>query len=101
MRARAGDMGYTARMWSMTKRERPRCGAWCRTKQGAPCNAPVVVRRVGLAVVVGTRCRMHGGESTGPRTAQGRAVALAALARGRAGVARGAGGRFVRASSPT
>lgn len=45
------------------------CGA--RTRSGAPCAiAPVRGRR---------RCRIHGGLSTGPRTAQGRARAFANL----------------------
>ena len=38
----------------------PRCGA--RTRAGTPCKAP--------AMPAG-RCRMHGGASTGPRTAEG------------------------------
>jgi hypothetical protein len=38
----------------------PRCGA--RTRTGTPCKAP--------AMPAG-RCRMHGGLSTGPRTAEG------------------------------
>jgi len=38
----------------------PRCGA--RTRKGAPCRAPAM--RNG-------RCRMHGGCSTGPKTAAG------------------------------
>ena len=38
----------------------PRCGA--RTRTGAPCQGP------GMA---NGRCRMHGGKSTGPRTAEG------------------------------
>ena len=38
----------------------PRCGA--RTRAGVPCKAP--------AMPAG-RCRMHGGASTGPRTAEG------------------------------
>ena len=45
-----------------------RCGA--RTRGGAPCKSwPVRGRR---------RCRMHGGKSTGPRTAEGRARIAAA-----------------------
>src|SRR5450755_4212623 len=40
-----------------------RCGAWARTR-GRPCQA----RGLGQ----GGRCRFHGGESTGPRTAEGR-----------------------------
>jgi hypothetical protein len=56
---------------------RPRCGARCRSKGGAPCGAPVVVRIVGLADgrrvrVVARRCRIHGGLSTGARTPEGR-----------------------------
>ena len=39
----------------------PRCGA--KTRQGHPCRAPKVRGR--------TRCRMHGGTSTGPRTPEG------------------------------
>jgi hypothetical protein len=39
----------------------PRCGA--RTRPGMPCKAP--------AMACG-KCRMHGGASTGPRTAEGR-----------------------------
>jgi hypothetical protein len=38
----------------------PRCGA--RTRRGTPCQAP--------AMPTG-RCRLHGGTSTGPRTAKG------------------------------
>ena len=62
---------------------RPRCSARCR--DGHACRASVVVRRDDQgAVVVAARCRMHGGLSTGPRTPEGRARSLAALARGRA-----------------
>ncbi|WP_420818736.1 HGGxSTG domain-containing protein [Occallatibacter savannae] len=39
----------------------PRCGA--RTRRGAPCGSPAVRGK--------KRCRMHGGRSTGPRTAAG------------------------------
>lgn len=38
----------------------PRCGA--RTRRGSPC------QQAGMA---NGRCRMHGGKSTGPRTAEG------------------------------
>lgn len=38
----------------------PRCGA--RTRRGTPCRAPAMANG---------RCRMHGGKSTGPRTAEG------------------------------
>jgi glucans biosynthesis protein len=37
----------------------PRCGA--RTRGGCPCRAPAIRDKL--------RCRMHGGRSTGPRTA--------------------------------
>ena len=51
-----------------------RCGA--RTKAGAPCQRPAV-KRTG-------RCARHGGKSTGPRTAEGRArIAAAQLKHGR------------------
>jgi hypothetical protein len=46
----------------------PRCGA--RTRSGCPCRAPAVRGR--------QRCRMHGGRSTGPRTAEGLARMRAA-----------------------
>ena len=45
-----------------------RCGA--KTKYGTPC-ARRPIRRTG-------RCRLHGGKSTGPRTAQGKARCAAA-----------------------
>ena len=51
----------------------PRCGA--RTRAGAPCKRKPVLGR--------TRCPSHGGLSTGARTQEGRARALAALERGR------------------
>ena len=38
----------------------PRCGA--KTRKGTPC---------GSAAMKNGRCRMHGGASTGPRTAEG------------------------------
>jgi len=42
----------------------PHCEAHCRTT-GKPCKSPVILGAV--------RCRMHGGLSTGPMTAAGRA----------------------------
>lgn len=45
------------------RRDRPLCGA--RTRKGVPCAARVVEGR--------TRCRLHGGLSTGAKTAEGRA----------------------------
>jgi hypothetical protein len=58
--------------WNERKRDRPRCGA--RTRAGGSCQAPVVRGK--------SRCRMHGGLSTGPRTAEGKARTLAALKAG-------------------
>ena len=46
----------------------PRCGA--RTRAGCPCRAPSIHGKL--------RCRMHGGRSTGPRTAAGLARLRAA-----------------------
>jgi hypothetical protein len=46
------------------------CGA--KTRKGTPCQAKALANG---------RCRNHGGLSTGPRTAEGKARSLAALAR--------------------
>ena len=51
----------------------PRCGARCR--DGHPCRAKGLGR--------GHRCKNHGGQSTGPKTEDGKRRALEALARGR------------------
>ena len=56
------------RLWKVPKRERPQCGARCR--DGHACNSRVVVRSDGSFT---RRCRLHGGKSTGPKTAEGRA----------------------------
>lgn len=53
-----------------SKDKRPRCGARCRSKGGAPCVARVCLLPDGRPA---KRCRMHGGLSTGARTPQGRA----------------------------
>jgi hypothetical protein len=45
----------------------PRCGA--KNRAGCPCRAPAMKNG---------RCRMHGGASTGPKTAEGRARIRAA-----------------------
>ena len=45
-----------------------RCGA--KTRQGSPCKRPANKRN--------GRCRLHGGQSTGPKTAEGRAKIAAA-----------------------
>ena len=59
------------------------CGARCR--DGHACRAPVVVAwSIDGGWREAARCRMHGGLSTGPRTEDGRARSLDALARGRA-----------------
>jgi hypothetical protein len=60
------------------KKDRPRCGARCRSKGGGPCSAPVVVRREEdergrpYVLTFAKRCRLHGGLATGPRTVDGR-----------------------------
>lgn len=58
--------------------ERPRCGARCR--DGHACRAAALWLPGDPAPRNG-RCRLHGGLSTGPRTAEGKARALAALAK--------------------
>jgi hypothetical protein len=64
---------------------RPLCGARCRSKGGAPCLARVCVRMTpDGAWLLATRCRLHGGLSTGPRTAAGRAACVEAGRRGAA-----------------
>ena len=45
-----------------------RCGA--KTRQGTPCQNPAIKKRA--------RCKLHGGRSTGPRTAEGKARSIAA-----------------------
>lgn len=53
------------------KRDRPRCGARCRSRDGASCLARAVWDHDRNAPVNG-RCRQHGGLSTGARTPEGR-----------------------------
>lgn len=91
---RAEAARLAARHAAPPKSERPRCGARCR--DGHACNAPVVAWREGGVAILSRRCRMHGGASRGPKTEQGKRLALEALARGRARTVRGPGGRFVR-----
>lgn len=50
------------------KSARPFCGA--RTRAGTPCKARVCQKPGGK---LSTRCKLHGGKSTGPRTPEGRA----------------------------
>ncbi|MFN3262978.1 MAG: HGGxSTG domain-containing protein [Pikeienuella sp.] len=76
LRARARERrGVKPQRPKITPRSaRPRCGA--RTRTGLPCRAPVVSGK--------SRCRMHGGLSTGARTVEGRArIAEAQRARWR------------------
>lgn len=54
---------------AMRKVNRPRCGAWARSR-GRSCEAPVWRRDDGS---LANRCRMHGGLSTGPKTPEGKA----------------------------
>lgn len=69
---RPSDRGYgTAK--------RPKCGARCH--DGHLCRNPVV--NSPLTDKPSRRCKFHGGMSTGPRTEEGKAASLAALARGR------------------
>lgn len=51
--------------------DRPRCGATCR--DGHPCRAPAVWLP-GEPAPRNGRCRLHGGLSTGPKTAEGKAA---------------------------
>lgn len=62
--------GKPGDLWPGPKATRPRCGAR-RKSDGQPCQAP--------ARWPSGRCRLHGGLSTGPKTAEGRARALANL----------------------
>ena len=45
-----------------------RCGA--KTRRGSPCLKPALKNK--------TRCQLHGGKSTGPRTPEGKARVIAA-----------------------
>ncbi len=57
---------YTFR-WRLHPSPRPQCGAKCRS--GRPCQAKVAYLPNGDWA---TRCKRHGGLSTGPRTPEGR-----------------------------
>jgi hypothetical protein len=54
----------------------PACDARLKSDPAKRCRKPVVAGR--------TRCRLHGGLSTGPRTAEGMATGIAAMRAGRA-----------------
>jgi hypothetical protein len=60
---KAQAYGLTGDGRALPRKLRPACGV--RTRRGEPCVARVVPGK--------RRCRMHGGLSTGPRTADGRA----------------------------
>ena len=70
--APTGTMRRTSKPTRVPKKERPLCGARCRS--GRPCRSRVVVDGGRLR----HRCRLHGGLSTGPKTAEGRARIAAA-----------------------
>lgn len=83
---RAFNFSYDAskgvKMWigKQPKRRQGRCGAMCRS--GEPCKMRVVKGR--------RRCRLHGGLSTDPKTAEGRErIAEANAGEPRAGSATG------------
>jgi hypothetical protein len=61
-----GDFEY--RLWKQPKKRRPLCAARCR--DGHACRARVTLDDKGKPR---SRCKNHGGCSTGPRTAEGRA----------------------------
>lgn len=77
------DMGVSERtLKKMARRrmgkrkDRPKCGA--RRRDGGSCEAHAVWDPATGRPSHGGRCRLHGGLSTGPRTADGRAVIAAA-----------------------
>ncbi len=72
------------------KHELPLCGARCR--DGHPCQAKATMDADTGCYVRNGRCRLHGGLSTGPRTAAGRAR-IARAARQRWARARQAAGK--------
>lgn len=62
-------LGYRRPLDRVYKRELPVCGARCR--DGHPCQAKAAWDGTRCYVRNG-RCRLHGGLSTGPKTAEGR-----------------------------
>jgi len=68
---RLAEIGLAGDGSPLRRKDRPRCGAWTRT--GAPCLVRVEPGK--------RRCRFHGGLSTGPRTAEGKARIAAAQRR--------------------
>jgi hypothetical protein len=63
---RGKDGGWVRHVWRVPKSKRrpPVCGA--RTVKGTPCQARALPGK--------TRCKFHGGMSTGPKTEEGRAA---------------------------
>jgi hypothetical protein len=59
----------SAKRFDQSKRSRQRCGAFARST-GKPCR---------MKALANGRCRLHGGLSTGPKTVEGKAKALANL----------------------
>ena len=59
----------SSRPINRSKRSRQRCGAFARST-GKPCR---------MKALANGRCRLHGGLSTGPKTVEGKAKALANL----------------------
>jgi hypothetical protein len=57
------ELGLAGDGTQLRRKDRPRCGA--RTRKGVPCLVMVEPGK--------RRCRFHGGLSTGPRTAEGKA----------------------------
>ena len=64
------SLGYRKPLDRVFRSERPPCGARCR--DGHPCQAPAMLDRDYGCYIANGRCRLHGGLSTGPRTAAGR-----------------------------
>jgi hypothetical protein len=62
------------RLLPLDRADRPKCGATCKSTR-QPCRAPVALKPNGD---LAARCGRHGGLSTGPQTAKGRATIGAA-----------------------
>ena len=56
----------SAKRFNQSKRSRQRCGAFARST-GKPCR---------MKALANGRCRLHGGLSTGPKSAEGKQKAL-------------------------
>jgi hypothetical protein len=92
--ASAAKTALDAAMQRKPKDKRVRCGARCR--DGHSCEAQPYWPQ-GAPVVRNGRCRMHGGLSTGPRTARGKA-SVADAARRTLGRRRALGNDCTRSS---